>query len=132
MDRNRRHSRPVEVTIAAAFMSVSVVLGIWYIGELISLPSLDVYLAVPEFVAMAGALIFVGVFAMFEMLECRRWARFGCLAVFLFIVGHTVLMGRAYSLTASEIVLLVTILAALLAALGLMFGPSGSVWFRKQ
>ena len=132
MDRNLRRSRPVEVTIAAAFMSVSVVLGIWYVGELVSLPSPNVYLEVPEFLAMAGALIFVGVFSMFEMLECRRWARIGCLAVFLFVLGHMVLIGQEYSLAANEVVLLVVILAALLSALGLMFGPSGSVWFRMR
>jgi hypothetical protein len=91
-----------------------------------------VYLNVPEFLAISAALIFVCVFAMFEMLECRGWARFGCLAVFLFVLGHTVDMGRAYSLTANEVVLLAIMLAALLSALGLMFSPSGSVWFRKQ
>jgi hypothetical protein len=131
VDGDWRLSRPGGITIAAAFMSVSVACGIWYIGELVG-PSPDVYLNVPVFLAISTALIFVCVFATFEMLECRRWARIGCLAVFLFVLGHMVLIGQEYSLAANEAVLLVTILAALLSALGLMFSPSGSVWFRKQ
>lgn len=124
------NSRPTQVTIATALMCVGVVSGVGHVEALASswrdIP-MEVK-GVEEFLNAFVAWLLVCGFATFRMWVGRRWARFGCLAALLFVVGHTM---RLTAITVDE-VLLLTVLATQIAALALMFTAPGNAGFHKR